>query len=420
MPRWRRMRTSTVARGLGYGLAAGAAVQAVAIAGVVAVDEVRKRRTTPQLEWPRVAPTPIEVAGSRVTTYTDGADLFGDMLAAIRSATDAIYFETYIWKADDVGEEFKAALIAAARRGVDVHIIYDAFANLVVRPAFFRFPDKPANLHVLRFPVFRPGLLHLDLRHTGRDHRKILVVDGRVGFVGGYNIGGFYATHWRDTHLRVEGPSVWEVENAFVDFWNEFRGDDLPELADRGAAEWEARIQAARNAPSRMLFPVRGLYLRAIDRAVHRVYITQAYFIPDDEIKHALLAAARRGADVRILVPEYSNHILADWVARGYYTELLEGGVTIWLYRNAMVHAKTATVDGRWSTVGTANIDRLSLLGNYEVNLELYSDDHARHMEEVFAQDLTNCRQLTLEEWQQRGLLVRITERILAPLHPLL
>jgi cardiolipin synthase A/B len=420
MPIWRRVRTRTLARSIGYGLAASAAVQVAAIAGVVTVDEVRKRRTPPGTEWPRLAPAPLEVAGSRVTTYTNGADLFADMLTAIRSATTAIYFETYIWKADSVGEEFKAALIAAARRGVDVYIIYDAFANLVVRPSFFRFPDKPARLHVLRFPVFRPGLLHLDLRHTGRDHRKILVVDSTIGFVGGYNIGGFYVDHWRDTHLRVEGPSVWEVENAFVDFWNEFRDRDLPELADRGAAEWEARIQAARNAPSRMLFPVRGLYLRAIDRAVHRVFITQAYFIPDNEIKRALLAAASRGVDVRILVPEYSNHILADWVARGYYSELLEGGVTIWLYRNAMVHAKTATIDGRWTTVGTANIDRLSLLGNYEVNLELYSDEHARLMEQVFEEDLTNCRQLTVQEWRQRGLLVRITERILAPLHPLL
>ncbi len=418
MPFWRRVRPRTLARSIGYGVATGAAVQAIAIAGVVTVDEVRKRRTTPDTEWPRIPPTPIDVAGSRVTTYTDGGDLFADMLAAIRSATTAIYFETYIWKADAVGQEFKAALIAAARRGVDVYIIYDAFANLVIRPSFFRYPDKPANLHVLRFPVFRPGLLHLDLRHTGRDHRKILVVDGQIGFVGGYNIGSFYVDHWRDTHLRVEGPSVWEIENAFVDFWNEFRDKDLPELADRGAAEWEARIQAARNAPSRMLFPVRGLYLRAIDRAVHRVYITQAYFIPDNEIQRALLAAARRGADVRILVPEFSNHILADWVARAYYTELLEGGVTIWLYRNAMVHAKTATVDGRWTTVGTANIDRLSLLGNYEVNLELFSDEQAALMERVFAEDLTNCRQLTLAEWRQRGVLVRVTERILAPLHP--
>ncbi len=367
--------------------------------------------------FPRTPPASVDVAGSRVTTYTYGADLFGDMLAAIRAAKHSIYFETFIWRGDEVGQSFKDALIEAASRGVDVYVIYDAFANLVVSPRFFRFPS---TVHVLRFPVFRPGLLHLDLRHSGRDHRKILVVDHEIGFVGGYNVGDVYATQWRDTHLRVEGPSVWELENAFVDFWNDYRDDDLPELPDLGARSWDARIQAARNAPSRMLFPVRGLYLNAFDRAVHRVYITQGYFIPDREILTSLLAAARRGVDVRVIVPERSNHILADWVARGYYTTLLQGGVTLWLYRDVMVHAKTATVDGRWSTVGTANIDRLSLLGNYEVNLELYSDAQAAHMEAVFSEDLGNCRPLTLEEWSTRGRLVRITERLLKPLQPLL
>ncbi|HYO86295.1 MAG TPA: phospholipase D-like domain-containing protein [Dermatophilaceae bacterium] len=412
-----RQTRHAVARAAGWSAAAGAVLPLVAAAAVVAVDRVRKRRSPGTTAWPKVPPSTVAVGGSRVTTYTHGADLFADMLATIRRSRRTIFFETFIWKGDEVGAEFKRALIDAANRGVDVYVIYDAFANLVVRSSFF---DFPSTVNVLRFPLLRPGLLHLDLRHTGRDHRKILVVDGNVGFVGGYNVGELYATHWRDTHLRVDGPSVWELENAFVDFWNEFRAASLPELADRGAADWEARIQAARNAPSRMLFPVRGLYLRAIDRAVKRVYITQAYFIPDQEILRSLLAAARRGVDVRILVPEYSNHIIADWVARGYYASLLRGGVAIWLYRDAMVHAKTATVDGRWSTVGTANIDRLSLLGNYEVNLELFSDEQAAHMEEVFAQDLSHSRRLTLAEWDNRGRAARIVERLVSPLQPFL
>lgn len=413
----RTVRRRDVVRTVGWGAALTAVVPAGAAAAVVTVDRFRKRRPVGTLLDVRVPAVSVPVGGSHVTTYTYGADVFEEMLSAIRGAQKAVYFETFIWKDDDLGRRFKQALSDAAARGVKVYVIFDAFANLVVKPSFFRFPE---TVHVLRFPVFRPGLLHLDLRHTGRDHRKILVVDSSVGFVGGYNIGDLYATQWRDTHLRVEGPSVWELENAFVDFWNEFRDSDLPVLEDRGAAAWEARIQAARNAPSRMLFPVRGLYLKAIDRAVHRVWITQAYFIPDSEILRALLSAARRGVDVRIIVPERSNHILADWVARGYYTALLKGGVTIWLYRDVMVHAKTATIDGRWSTVGTANIDRLSLLGNYEVNLEIYSDHQADHMEQVFAEDLRRCRRLTLEEWSRRPRSVRITERLLAPFQPFL
>lgn len=395
-----------------------AVTQVAAVAGVIVVDEIRKRRQPPPTGYPFAQPTTVDVGGSAVTTYTSGTDLYKDMLEAIRSAQHTVYFESYIWKGDDVGEEFKAALIDASSRGVDVYVVYDAFANLVVPPAFF---DLPEPIRVLRFPILRPQVFtRPSIRHLGRNHRKILVVDRRVGFVGGYNIGRLYAEEWRDTHLRVVGPAVWELDNTFVDFWNEYRGRRLPALPDRGAASWDARIEAARNAPGRMLFPVRGLYLKAIDRASKRVYITQAYFIPDEEILSSLLAAARRGVDVRVIVPEYSNHVVADWVARGYFERLLAGGVTIWLYRNAMVHAKTATVDGRWSTVGTTNIDRLSLTGNYEVNLEIFSDDQASEMERIFQMDMDNCRQLGLDEWEKRGKLRRFVERVLAPLHPLL
>ena len=133
-----------------------------------------------------------------------------------------------------------------------------------------------------------------------------------------------------------------------------------------------------------------------------------------------LLKARRRGVDVKVILPERSNHVVADWVARYYFEQLLEGGVELWLYQNAMVHAKTAVVDGRWATVGTTNIDRLSLTGNYEVNLEIVDDGQAAHMQEIFRKDLTNCRRLTLEEWQQRGWWVRGIERLLRPLQPLL
>ena len=405
---------------VGYGVAAGGVAQVVTASAVVLVDEVRKRRATPPAGYPSAPPGTVEVAGNAVTTYTNGEDLYDDMISAIDAAQESVYFEFFIWKNDVVGQRFKDALIAAAKRGVQVYVIYDGFANLVVDPRFYRFPAYLRGIHVLRFPVIRLGMFRLDLRDLGRDHRKIVVVDGEVGFVGGYNIGHLYATEWRDTHLRVRGAAVWELADAFCDFWNEYRRSHHPELPDGGAKDWEPRILAARNAPSRMLFPVRGLYLDAIERATTRIYITQGYFIPDNEILTGLLKAANRGVDVRVIVPEYSNHIIADWVARGYYSELLAGGVTIWLYKDAMVHAKTATVDGRWSTVGTANIDRLSMTGNYEVNLALYSDEMAAKMEAIFEMDLGNCRELTLDEWNRRGRLPRVAERLLAPLHPLM
>ncbi len=412
----RRVARRVVRRTALLGAGAALVTQAAVAATVVAVDAVRKRRSPPGGEFPRVDPVSTEVAGSRVTTFTSGRQLYDDMLAAIRSATERIYFESYIWKSDAVGAAFKEALLAAAARGVEVYIVYDAFANLVVPREFKHFPD---SVHVLPFPAFRPGMLVLNLRRSGRDHRKILVVDGRVGYVGGYNVGELYATTWRDTHVKVEGVAVWELENAFVDFWNEYHGRRLPALPDQGARAWDSRIVAARNAPGRMLFPVRGVYLEAIDRATTRVWITQAYFIPDAEILGALIHAARRGVDVKLVTPEFSNHVLADWIARGYYTELLRGGVEIHLFQGAMVHAKTAVVDGRWTTVGTANIDRLSLFGNYEINLEIDDPGQAAHMERVFEADLTNCRPLTLQEWEERALARKAAELVLRPLHPL-
>ncbi len=400
-------------RAVKWGVVGVGTAQLVAAGAVWGVDSLRKRRRPAGGEFPRTAPAAVDVAGSELTVYTYGEDLFAAMLEAIRGATEYIFFETYIWKDDDVGREFKRELIAAAERGVQVYVIFDSFGNLVVPPSFKRFPD---SLHVLKFPLWRPGLLTLNMRKSGRDHRKILVVDGETGFVGGYNIGQLYATTWRDTHLRISGPAVWELDNAFVDFWNDHRRPHHPELEDRGALSWDSRIQSAQNSPSSMLFPVRGAYIQAMDRAQHHIYMTQGYFIPDGEFLHAMLRAAQRGVDVRVLIPEVSNHVLADWVARSLYERMLRGGVSIWLYQGAMVHAKTATVDGRWTTIGTTNIDRMSMIGNFEINLEIYDGDLADRMEEIFATDLTNARRLTLEEWESRPFLVRVVEELLHPL----
>ncbi|GAA1409478.1 MULTISPECIES: phospholipase D-like domain-containing protein [Oerskovia] len=401
---------------------ARAAVLAVAVpvtvaTGLVIADAIRKRRVTDPSKFPRSAPAEGSVGETSTTIFTYGDDLYREMLAAIRGAKRRIMLETYIWKGDELGKEFKDALVEATERGVEVFVIYDGFANLVVPREFLTFP---APIHVIRYPVFRPGVLVLNVRKSGRDHRKILVVDDEIGFVGGYNIGAMYATQWRDTHIRLAGPSTWELRNAFVDFWNSNRKPGQPRLEDPGSRLWLPELRAARNAPAHLVFPIRGIYLDAIDRASDHIYITQAYFIPDREILDALLMAAQRGVDVRVLVPERSNHVVADWLSKGLYTTLLRGGVTIWLYKDAMVHAKTATIDGRWTTIGTANIDRLSLTGNYEVNLEIVDAGIAAQMEKVYDVDLSNCRELTLDEWSGRSLAAKLGEVALTPLRPLL
>ncbi len=401
------------------GLLTMVVLQVLTIGTLMIITKVRKvirgRAATP---FPVTPPRPIPIGEEgTATTYTYGADLYEDMLAAIDGAQDRILFETYIIKGDAMGERFKEALIRAADRGVDVYVVYDAFANLVVRPSFLRFPR---NVHVLRYPIYSAGLKFFNFRSYGRDHRKILVVDQSVGYVGGFNIGALYATEWRDTHVKIAGPSVWDLDNAFVDFWN--LRDDITArpLQPRGEASWDPQIRAHRNVPRQLMFPIRGMYLEAIDRAKDHIYITAAYFIPDRDILQGLIEAAGRGVDVRILMPEVSNHAATDVLSRGFYGSLLRGGVRILLYQDWMVHAKTATIDGRWTTIGTANIDRLSLTGNYEINLEILDAALAEEMETIFENDSSIARELSLDEWESRALVSRACELIVRPLRPLL
>jgi cardiolipin synthase len=387
---------------------------------MTAVDSYRRRGKKPK-PFPVSAPETVPIGQGEITTYTYGRDLYADMLAAIEGAQRQVLFETYIWKGDAVGEEFKRALTEAAARGVSVYCIYDTFANLVVSPSFKRFP---ATMKVLRYPIYSAGWKFFDLRRYGRDHRKILVVDDDVAFVGGYNIGAPYETEWRDTHVRITGPAVADLRRAFSDMWNMHRRRRvLPSerpLLQETAATWDPQIRFQRNIPRLWMFPIRSMYIEAINRSTQRVWITQAYFLPDSDFMDALLAAADRGVDVRVMMPMKANHVVADWVSRGYFTQMLDAGVRILRFQGAMVHAKTMTVDGVWTTVGTANIDRLSLQGNYEINVEVIDDDLAATMEAIFATDSSNCLELTQSEWESRDIHRRFTEWVLRPLRPML
>lgn len=398
-------------------LFAFAVVQGAVIGGLVVLDIVKIRDRSKRKGFPHPGIFNKTVDDTDITTYTFGADLYRDMLHAIRDAKESILIETFIWKNDETGQQFKDAINEAAGRGVKVFIIYDGFANLVVPSSFFQFhPD----VHVHRFPVLRTSMLTKTLRSTGLDHRKLLIVDDQIGFVGGYNIGSLYATEWRDTHLRLVGPSVWDLRQAFVNVWNENATGSTPEVPHPSPDVWEPRIRAVNNIPANLVYPIRGVYLDAITRANDHIYVTMAYFIPDQQILRALQAASRRGVDVRIILPKDSNHVLSDWLSRGFYRSLLEDGVTILLYRDAMIHAKTATIDGSWSTVGSANIDRLSLTGNYEINLEIHDEGFAEDMQEIFEIDSRNCKELTMSDWQHRSPLARFSETVLIPLRPLL
>ncbi|MDO5067341.1 MAG: phospholipase D-like domain-containing protein [Propionibacteriaceae bacterium] len=381
--------------------------------GVTAWDSLHKKHRRLR-HFPATPAEPLAMGPDQVTIYTYGEDLYRDMLAAIDGAQQVIHFETFIWKNDEVGEQFKAALGRAAARGVEVYVIWDGFANLVVPHRFFHMPQ---GVQAMRHPLFPKPWAP---KTWGRNHRKLLVVDGSIGFIGGYNIGKLYATQWRDTHARIVGPGAADLENAFVDFWNQNAlRHRLPFLDNQAPRRWFSQLKVHRNQPRIQVYPIRNMYLEGIDRASDRIWLTHAYLIPDDDLVQALKTAVTRGVDVRIIVPAKSNHAVADWLSRGFYADLLASGIRLFLYQGAMVHSKTAVIDGTWSTIGTANLDRLSLWGNYEVNLEITDETVAQHMERVFQVDEGNTVELTAEAWHRRSPVKKFAEALLSPWRPL-
>lgn len=407
---------STLLRYGGLALAGAAGTAVLAALPALTVDLVRRRGRRDR-ESPQPGTFNTTVGDSELTVYTDGRTLYDDMIEAIDAARDIVIIENYLWKNDEDGLRFIRAFNAAADRGVDVYVIYDGVGNMVVPNSFYRnFSDK---VRVARLPMVSHKLLTAPVRTTGVNHSKILVVDDNVGFVGGYNIGTLFADKWRDTHIRQVGVNNWGLRNAVTRVWNQkwARGGEIPWTAPDA---WDTRIRVVANLPVQLVYPIRTMHLTAIERACDRIWITSPYFIPDQQILQALYRAADRGVDVRLMVPKESNHMIADWVSRGFYGELLEHGITLHLYTSTMIHSKTSTIDGKWSTVGTANIDRLSLSFNYETNLEITDDGFAALMEEIFEADAEHCETVSSASWRDEHPMAKVAEIALRPLRKVL
>ncbi len=385
---------------------------------VIAISAIitNSRRNRPQRPNYGTFQPEISIYENNVKIYTYGMDLFHAMLRDIEAAKSLICLESFIWKNDQIGQEIKDALTRKAIDGVSVFVIFDGFANLVVPSAFKRFPDP---VHVIVYRSWRRIFDVFDPRRLARDHRKLLVIDRRIGYTGGYNIGHLYGEKWRDTHVRLEGSAAQNLYASFSDLWNELAGRHSYPLAP-AAASIIPNIRLYENNPVQFTFPIRSLYIDAIDLAGDHIYLTTPYFIPDRYVLRALIHAARRGVNVLLIIPERSNHLLADLLARTYFTKCLRDKIRVFLYQDAMIHAKTATIDGHWTTVGTANLDRLSLIGNYEINMEFLDDTIAQCMEIIFHNDLVYCRELQLSEWSHRPLLQKLGELVLSPLWPFL
>lgn len=368
------------------------------------------------------------VGGNKVTLLIDGPMAFKSMFSAIDKAKHHIHLETFIIDDDKIGRKLADKLIESARRGVEVRMIFDAVGGLGAKDAFLQ-RMRENGIQLYKYHPIDPTEDWRPWRINSRHHRKILIVDGKTGFTGGLNISKVYSTSsfsvssrkknnkegWRDTHVRITGPVVAELQSLFIDLWKEeYSGDNFqdskyfPTLGKTGN-DYVRVIQSTSDDSEKEIYNV---YLAAINNARQKIWITQGYFSPDKRFLDALKGAAERGVDVRLLLPGLTDSLITINSSRNHYQELLESGVRIFERKDALQHAKTAVVDGLWSTVGSSNLDFRSFLHANEANVTIWGKDFGKEMEEAFLADQNFNNEMLLKEWRNRSLSQRIFESI--------
>jgi cardiolipin synthase A/B len=384
-------------------------------AGAKATDVLQRHEAVLEM----VGGPPL-VKGNRVTLLTDGRSSYAAIFHAIEAATDNINVEMYKIEDDQEGHKFAEWLLKKQAEGVHVNLMYDRIGSLNTPASFFN-RMRQAGIDVVEVNPIDASKGAV----VAADHRKMVIVDGKLLITGGINISQVYSSTvfqkekkekpsvpWRDTDIEIEGPVVAEFQRLFLDLWLQQKGPGLsvrryfPRLEEKGAA----LVRAVGSAPGENNRLNYVSYLSALTFAEHSIHLTSAYFIPDDSTLDALTAAARRGVDVKIIVPSISDSAWALWAMRYNYSELLKSGVKLYERRKALLHAKTAVVDGVWSTVGSTNFDSYSLSRNYEVNAVILGGRFGSEMEEMFANDLKESGQIRPEKWQKRSLLEKSRE----------
>jgi cardiolipin synthase len=363
------------------------------------------------------------VAGNRVELLLNGEQIFPAMLAAIREARASVTLANYIWETGAIADEFAAALAERCRAGVGVNVLVDAVGSHAMTKENQDTLTR-AGCHFVRFHPLNP--LNPQ-RFNRRNHRRVLVVDGHLGFTGGTGIGtkwtgdGRRPGHWRQTDVKVEGPIVKFLQAAFAENWRDETGILLggdayfPEIAPRG----DLRAQSVKSSPGAGTAEAYALLLLAIEGARTSIDISSPYFVPDAGMKEALARAVRRGVRVSVLVAGEADNVVDRVVrlaSRAEFGAALESGVKIYEYAGAMLHAKTVTVDGAWACIGSINVDNRSFGLNHEASLVVYDAGIARRLEAIYRDDLTRAREVTLEDWKRRGI-GHFLELFVLPLH---
>lgn len=365
----------------------------------------------------------VATQGNHVELLIDTNIAYRRIEQAFEAATKTINLEYYIWKADRAGLRMRDLLIERAKAGIEIRFLYDGLGSWKLNGKFLN-PMRDAGIQI---KTFIPGR---NLRERWsinlRSHRKIIVLDGQIGFTGGMNIGDEYLGRdkrlgfWRDTHLLLRGPTVWQLEQVFAEDWYYASGEELsgPKWFPPPDKTGDVIAQIISCGPTDDVRSFHSLMFTAINEAREKVTLATSYFVPTDPLLMALQTASLRGVDVRVLVAGRSAHPWTVWAGRSYYDDLLRAGVTIHEYRRGILHSKTLTVDGCWSLVGTPNFDARSLLLNFEVGVAIYNERIAQELEQHYYDDLEHSRLMRYDLWQRRPLrsiFVENTARLFSP-----
>ncbi|GAX07617.1 cardiolipin synthase [Secundilactobacillus silagincola] len=366
---------------------------------------------------------------NRVRIIADGKQLFHEMIEDIERAKSSVHIEFYAFKNDQIGKQIRDLLVRKALAGVEVRVIYDPFGSLGAFRSFFK-SLIDAGGYVEPF-LARSAIM--DFRLNFRDHRKIVVVDGRVGYVGGFNIGDQYLGrskkfgYWRDTHLRITGSAVFGLQGRFILDWNATASEGLLP-ADHIETRYfplthvkgDTNMQIVSSGPDSDLQQIKMGYIRLIQSAKKRVWIQSPYLIPDDSVMDAIRIAVMAGVDVRIMIPQMPDHPFVYRATQYYAHELAKDGVKIYYYENGFIHSKTMVVDDRLASVGSANMDYRSFKLNFEVNAFLYDEKLAVQLAELFEKDQRLSRLMTAEAFDNQSLYLRFKQSFCRLLSPIL
>ena len=374
------------------------------------------------------AASAVLTGNNDVQIYTDGREKFAALIREIRAAKTYIHLQYYIIKRDELWKQIEEVLIRKARQGVEVRVLFDSMGCRTMHNKDWERLEAE-GIHVAEF--FPAVLGKLQLRVNYRNHRKIAVIDGRIGFVGGFNIGREYLGrdpkfgYWRDTHICLEGSAVLSLAIRFILDWNYAASENLfldDRLFETPHFERNGRepVQIISSGPDSHSQEIRDNYLHLIHLAKKSICIQTPYFIPDTDILDALKIAAKSGVDVRIMIPCKPDHPFVYWATYSYLGEMIEAGAKCYTYDNGFLHAKCLCVDGQVTCMGTANMDIRSFALNFEVNAVIYSARVTRQLEQAFHNDMEKSTLVTRKMYRNRGMVIRIKEQVSRLLSPVL